>query len=120
MTENVLTFTEACRCLPGVSPDHRCLTTSRHLDSLSLTGSQNHEVRSVSSCSWPPFGPLISQNSGNLRRLNGNPCRHRGTLKRSRNGICGGQVVERVTGIEPASSAWKAEVLAIELHPRER
>jgi hypothetical protein len=83
MTENVLTFTEACRCLPGVSPDHRCLTTSRHLESLSLTGSQNDEVRSVSSCSWPPFGPLISQNSGNLRRLNGNPYRHRGTLKRS-------------------------------------
>ena len=26
--------------------------------------------------------------------------------------------VERVAGIEPASSAWKAEVLAVELHPR--
>ena len=25
---------------------------------------------------------------------------------------------ERTTGIEPASSAWKAEVLAVELHPR--
>ena len=26
--------------------------------------------------------------------------------------------LERVTGIEPVSSAWKAEVLAVELHPR--
>src|SRR3954471_15180842 len=27
---------------------------------------------------------------------------------------------ERTTGIEPASSAWKAEVLTFELHPRRR
>ena len=27
--------------------------------------------------------------------------------------------VERVTGIEPAYSAWKAEALAIELHPQD-
>ena len=26
--------------------------------------------------------------------------------------------MERVTGIEPASPAWKAGALAIELHPR--
>ena len=25
--------------------------------------------------------------------------------------------IERVKGVEPSSSAWKAEVLAIELHP---
>src|SRR5690606_27905831 len=30
----------------------------------------------------------------------------------------GRAVVERVGGIEPPSSAWKAEVLAVELHPR--
>jgi hypothetical protein len=28
--------------------------------------------------------------------------------------------LERVAGIEPASSAWKAEVLAVELHPQRR
>ena len=28
--------------------------------------------------------------------------------------------LERVKGIEPSSSAWKAEVLAVELHPRRR
>ena len=27
-------------------------------------------------------------------------------------------LVERVMGIEPTQSAWKAEILAIELHPR--
>ena len=26
-------------------------------------------------------------------------------------------LIERVKGVEPSSSAWKAEVLAIELHP---
>ncbi len=30
-----------------------------------------------------------------------------------------GVVLERTTGIEPASSAWKAEVLAVELRPQE-
>ena len=27
-------------------------------------------------------------------------------------------ILERVMGIEPTQSAWKAEILAIELHPR--
>ena len=34
--------------------------------------------------------------------------------------MTGGFVGERVTGIEPALSAWEADVLAIELHPRAR